>query len=90
MWCVHGLCRLCVREFVEMQVLEASSLSCPRCTEQLTVDLNAANTTAGSKGPANPRRGNKAGTVCVAGKVKVGDGQHEQDFDAQPLRYVSS
>jgi hypothetical protein len=71
-----------------MQVLEASSLSCPRCTEQLTVDLNAAATTAGSKGPANPRRGNKAGTVCVAGKVKVGDGQHEQDFDAQLCIYT--
>jgi hypothetical protein len=67
--------RLCVREFVETQVLESSSLSCPRCSAQLTVDLNASSSTSspktGSAHANNPRRSNKAGTVCVAGKVKV-------------------
>lgn len=72
---VVRVCRLCVREFVETQVLEASSLSCPKCEAQLTVDLNATTPASGSA-TANPRRSNKAGTVCVAGKVKVRSATH--------------
>lgn len=65
-----GWCRLCVREFVE--TLDAGA-SCPKCSAAFTVDLTSDANTAGnsSSGGSKAYRSNKAGTVCVAGKIKA-------------------
>jgi hypothetical protein len=76
--------RLCVTEYLEASL--GGTTSCPECSRPLTVDLSKREGQQeeedASKGRAqsrlrrqngNGKHSNAAGTVCVAGKLKVGE-----------------
>ena len=76
--CGCGFCRLCVTEYLEAALGGVNQ--CPGCSQPLTVDLSkkegeqeAEDATSG-RGRATRNSGsnaNTAGTVCVAGRLKV-------------------
>ncbi|EWM25491.1 snf2 super family [Nannochloropsis gaditana] len=80
--CGCGFCRLCVTEYLEASL--GGTTSCPECSRPLTVDLSKREGQQeeedASKGRAqsrtrrqngNGKHSNAAGTVCVAGKLKL-------------------